>query len=88
MNEKMLPLLEVVQKQVDALVGLQSELGQQRAAKASEDIALARTLMLVLGSAAVLVGMGFAIWISRGRGRQGVRAARGAAACGPTGDEG
>lgn len=66
MNEKMLPLLEVVQKQVDALVGLQSELGQQRAAKASEDIALARTLMLVLGSAAVLVGMGFAIWISRG----------------------
>ncbi len=59
-------MLEVVQKQVDALVGLQSELGQQRAAKASEDIALARTLMLVLGSAAVLVGMGFAIWISRG----------------------
>ncbi|WP_069352909.1 methyl-accepting chemotaxis protein [Burkholderia cenocepacia] len=66
MNEKMHPLLDVVQKQVDALVGLQSELGQQRAAKASEDIGLARTLMLVLGSATVLVGMGFAIWISRG----------------------
>ena len=65
MNDETLPALDGLQARITALVDLQNRLAQARGAQARQNIESARNLMIGLGLVAVLIGIGFACFITR-----------------------
>ena len=64
-NGETLPALDVLQQHIEALEELQKKRVEASGAQAKQDIESARNLMIGLGLAAVLIGIGFAYAITR-----------------------
>jgi methyl-accepting chemotaxis protein len=60
-----LPALDALQETIKGLTALQKKIVEASGAEVKQNIDFARNLMLGLGLAAVLIGLGFAYWITR-----------------------
>ncbi|RKP53284.1 methyl-accepting chemotaxis protein [Pararobbsia silviterrae] len=60
-----LPRLDVASKSLQSLVDLQGKLVQEKGSQTKAAIASARDLMIAVGALAILLGAGFAVWITR-----------------------
>ncbi|CAN7696358.1 methyl-accepting chemotaxis protein [Pseudoduganella sp. LjRoot289] len=65
MQAETLPALDVLQESIQALTGYQKKLVEASGAQAEQHISHARTAMLGLGTAAVLLGIGLAYYTTR-----------------------
>jgi methyl-accepting chemotaxis protein len=65
MSSETLPTLDALQQDITAMVDLQKQLVNTGSSEARQNIASARNLMIGLGLAAVLIGIGFAYVIAR-----------------------
>jgi methyl-accepting chemotaxis protein len=65
MHDETLPALDALQERIAASVALQQKLVQSGGAETAHTIVSARTLMMVLGAAALLLGAAFAYGITR-----------------------
>jgi methyl-accepting chemotaxis protein len=65
MNEQTLPLLDALQEPITALTDLQKKMVAASNAEVQANIIATRKLMLLLGGASLVAGIGAALWITR-----------------------